>query len=87
MAVLKEVCARGEKYTTRDGQEKQKWIRCGNMIETKNGPTIKLDNLPITFDGWLHLFDVKEKDGDAPPQRSAPRVRTPGEDDGSETPF
>ena len=81
MSIKYEACARGEKYTTSTGDEKQKWIKCGVVIEGKNGLSLKLESLPVNFDGWLSLFEPKPRDsgyqvnnqGQAPsrPQRQA----------------
>jgi hypothetical protein len=81
MSVKYEACARGEKYTTASGEEKQKWLKCGVVIEGRNGLSLKLESLPVGFDGWLSFFEPKPRDngyqannqGQAPsrPQRQA----------------
>jgi hypothetical protein len=63
MAVLKDVIAKGGSYTTSNGEEKVRFVRCGVMMETKNGPALKLDAMPVNFDGWLYLRDPKPKKG------------------------
>ena len=62
MAVKYEAMARGEKYTNASGEEKQRWIKCGVVLETKNGMSMKLESIPVNFDGWLSLFEPKPRD-------------------------
>jgi hypothetical protein len=40
------------KYINKEGQEKNRYQRIGSVIETKNGPMLKLDCIPIAEDGW-----------------------------------
>jgi hypothetical protein len=48
---------------TKDGIEKTKWLKVGVCMDTKqNSLAIKLDSLPINFDGWLSLAEPKQKD-------------------------
>ena len=35
------------KYTNKDGQEKNRYQRIGSVIETKNGPMLKFDCIPL----------------------------------------
>jgi hypothetical protein len=67
---LKEITIISGKYTNKEGQEKSRYQRIGSMIETKNGPMLKLDAFPIVeggFSGWCYLSDPKPRDG-APQQ-------------------
>lgn len=56
----------------REGQEKTRWINCGAMFETEKGLSIKLDTIPVGFDGWLKLFEPKPRE-DAPRRASEPQ--------------
>ena len=40
------------KYTNNDGQEKNRYQRIGSVIDTKNGPMIKFDCIPVVEGGW-----------------------------------
>jgi hypothetical protein len=40
------------KYTNKDGQEKNRYMRIGSVIDTKNGPMIKFDCFPVVDGGW-----------------------------------
>lgn len=42
------------------GEEKASWIPCGILFEKNEGFRIKLDSIPVSFDGWLYVF--KETD-------------------------
>ena len=51
----------------KDGVEKTKWLKVGVCMDTKqNSLAIKLDSLPINFDGWLSLAEPKQKDNFIP---------------------
>jgi hypothetical protein len=63
--VSKEIsCIVGE-YRNSEGQTKKRYQRIGSIIETKNGPMLKLDNIPLReggWDGWAYLNDPKPQD-------------------------
>lgn len=52
----------GRRFTTSSGEEKTKWINCGAIIKTKNGLSLKLESIPVEFNGWLSLFEPKADD-------------------------
>lgn len=63
-----EVIASTGKYTDKNGQEKNRWQKCGVVMETKNGGlALKLEVMPIGSEGWFTLTEPKTKD-DAPKQ-------------------
>lgn len=66
MSVKFEVCARGETYKTQSGEEKSRWIKCGVVVETKNGLAMKLESVPVVTDGWFSLFEPKPRDEQQP---------------------
>ena len=52
------------KYTNSEGQEKNRYQRIGSVIETKNGPMLKIDQVPVVeggWYGWCYLNQPKEK--------------------------
>jgi hypothetical protein len=52
------------KYTNKDGQEKNRYQRIGSVIETKNGPMLKFDCIPMVeggWSGWAYLNAPKEQ--------------------------
>ena len=84
--VIKEIsCVVGE-YTNKDGQTKKRYQRIGSIIETKIGPMIKMDSIPLReggWDGWAYINDPKPQEG-----RDQPRRQASGFDDmDSDVPF
>lgn len=70
MAIKKYLTAKSGTYKNKQGEEKNSYTRCGVLMETKNGDMIKLEALPINFDGWLYMQDPepridKKQDEDA----------------------
>ena len=66
-----EVMASTGKYTTKTGEEKTRWVKCGVVMTTKNGGfALKLETIPVGSDGWFSLFEPKPKDGQQPEQQS-----------------
>jgi hypothetical protein len=50
-------------YTDKSGQEKTSWLTIGKVIEKQNGSlTLKLDCVPVAFDGWVQFFDPPKDD-------------------------
>lgn len=89
MPVIFEVVAHGEKYTTADGQEKSRLINIGKVISKANGKqSLKLDTIPLNWDGWAMLLEPRPKDDvQSPSPRSASKPRTTYPDDSGDVPF
>ena len=52
-------------YTNAQGQQKNRYQRVGSIIETKNGPMLKLDNIPLMdggWSGWAYMNTPKPKE-------------------------
>lgn len=81
--ILKEIsCIVGE-YTNGQGEKKKRYQRIGSVIETKNGPMLKLDVIPLReggWDGWAYMNDPR-------PQEGQPRRQASGFDDLDDTAF
>jgi hypothetical protein len=89
MAVKYEVCARGETYKTSSGEEKSRWIKCGIVVETKNGLAMKLESVPVITDGWFSFFEPKPREdyqSQQPRRQSAPASSSAADMD-SDIPF
>jgi hypothetical protein len=68
MATIYEVTVRAGTYQ-KDGQEKVRYQRIGSVIETKKGPMLKLDQVPLVeggWEGWAYLFTPRTDDQKAP---------------------
>lgn len=63
--IIKEIsCIVGE-YTNSSGQNKKRYQRIGSIIETRSGPMLKLDVIPLkegSWDGWAYINDPKPKE-------------------------
>jgi hypothetical protein len=72
--VIKEIsCVTGE-YTNANGERKKRYQRIGSIIETKNGPMLKIDAIPLReggWDGWAYINDPKPQDAKEQPRRQA----------------
>ena len=63
--VLKEVNTIVGEYKNAQGETKKRYLRIGSIIETRNGPMLKLDSVPLKeggWDGWAYLNDPKKGD-------------------------
>jgi hypothetical protein len=60
MAVKYEVTAVTGKYTDREGKEKSRYAKLGVVMETKNGFMLKLESIPIGWDGWAYLNEPRQ---------------------------
>lgn len=62
MGIRYEVIASSGTYTNKAGEEKKRWVKMGVVMDTKNGMSIKLESVPIGWDGWAMLTEPKQKD-------------------------
>ena len=70
-------------YTNAQGQQKNRYQRIGSIIETKNGPMLKIDVMPLKeggWDGWAYINEPRERD-DQPQQRGRQTPQGSGFDD------
>jgi hypothetical protein len=71
--IVKEIsCIVGE-YTNSQGEKKKRYQRIGSVIETKNGPMLKLDSIPLReggWDGWAYINDPRPQEGKEQPRRA-----------------
>lgn len=68
MGITKYLSAKSGTYKDKSGAEKNSYVRVGVMMETRNGEMIKLEALPVNFDGWIYLKD--------PDQQQKPQSKT-----------
>lgn len=63
----------GEKYTDRDGNEKTRYVNIGALMQRDDGSlTMKLEAVPVGFNGWINFYEPKPKDGEQRQERSRP---------------
>ena len=49
-------------YTDRNGQEKRRYLTVGKLFQRDDGSmSMKIDAIPVNFDGWLNAYDLDEK--------------------------
>lgn len=69
MGIKYDAIAKNGTYT-KDGVEKNKWVKVGVVVETKNGGlALKIEQLPVPFDGWLQLAEPKPKEAETAQKR------------------
>lgn len=78
----------GEKYTDNNGNEKTRYTNVGVLLQRDDGSmTMKLEAIPVGFNGWINFYEPKPKEGEAPkqerarPQRQAATTDAPFDDD------
>ncbi len=64
-----------------EGRDKPRYVRMGSVIDTRNGPMVKLDAIPVGWDGWAYLNEPKPKDGQAPVRPQKPQQSNDFADD------
>lgn len=75
------VVAKVGEYTNRDGETKPQWHKCGVIIQTDKGFSMKLDAVPISGDGWFKLFEPRENENQSSGSKSS------GDDFDDDIPF
>jgi hypothetical protein len=73
--LINEISVITGSYTNAQGQQKNRYQRIGSIIDTKNGPMLKIDVIPLKeggWDGWAYINEPRERD-DQPQQRRAPQ--------------
>lgn len=56
------------KYTDRNGNEKTKYLTVGAVLQGDKGLSLKLEALPVNFNGWINFYEPRERDA-KPSQR------------------
>lgn len=73
--ILKEIsCVTGE-YKNAQGETKKRYNRIGSIMETKNGPMLKIDSIPLKkggWDGWAYINEPREKEEARPVRQAKP---------------
>ena len=62
MPVIKDIVEKAGVYTNKEGQEKTRYVKAGVLMETAKGQMVKLEALPVGFDGWLYFNDLQKKE-------------------------
>lgn len=59
-----------------NGEEKKRYIRVGAVFEGAKGLSLKLDSIPVSFDGWIQFYEPKPKE-----DKPSPPDNKPADDD------
>ncbi len=63
MAIKYELLAKGGVYKDATGADKTRWVKCGVVMDTKQGGlAAKLEKFPVNWDGWLNFAEPRAKD-------------------------
>lgn len=62
MPIAYEVIATTGTYKNRNGEEKKRWQKIGVVMQTNNGLSLKMESIPVNWDGWATLAEPKPKD-------------------------
>jgi hypothetical protein len=71
--VMYEISVVVGKYTNKEGQEKSRYLKIGSVIDTKNGPMLKMDCTPNVeggWNGWAYMNPPREEDKSDKPRRN-----------------
>jgi len=72
--IIYEASAIADTYKDKaTGEEKKRWVKCGVVMETSSGGmALKLESLPVKFDGWLQFYVPKPKENVTGSQNPVP---------------
>jgi hypothetical protein len=54
----------------KNGESKNRYINVGAVFSGEKGMSLKLDSLPIGFDGWIQFYEPRDNNGPTGSQRS-----------------
>lgn len=69
-----DVTAVTGRYKDASGAEKNRYLTIGAIIETKNGPMLKLEAVPVGWDGWAYLNDPRPREERGAPMAARPQA-------------
>lgn len=62
MKRIKRIVATVGEYTDKNGDTKKNYINIGTLFERPDGSlTIKLESVPLGWNGWASFYDIEEK--------------------------
>jgi hypothetical protein len=63
MGIKYDCIVKNGTYTDKSGNEKNRWQKIGVCVDTKQGGlAIKLEAIPVTWDGWISLAEPKPRE-------------------------
>jgi hypothetical protein len=70
----------------RNGEEKKRYINIGSVFEGDKGMSIKLDSVPVGWDGWAQFYEPKPREEATPASKTA-RTTLHSDDPNDPIPF
>lgn len=67
---------------TQGGEEKKRYHKMGVVFESDKGLNLKLESIPVGFDGWISFYEPKPKE-----QAQKPARGNTSHDDSGDIPF
>lgn len=61
MGIKYELIASTGEYTTKTGETKKRWTKVGLVLENERGMSIKVEQIPVGWDGWAIMTEPREK--------------------------
>lgn len=77
----KEVTAVMGEYVNAQGETKKKYQKIGAIIESKHGPMLKLDVIPLEWNGYAFINEPYDKEKPKAEARSGRRAESMPDDD------
>jgi hypothetical protein len=62
MSVNKQQKAKAGTYTNKQGEVKTRYVNVGVLLETQKGEMLKIESLPVPFDGWIYFADLEKRE-------------------------
>jgi hypothetical protein len=70
----------------RNGEEKKRYINIGSVFDGEKGMSVKLDTIPLGWDGWAQFYEPKPRE-EAPPASKTARASLHPDDPSDQIPF
>jgi hypothetical protein len=77
----KEVTAVMGEYVNAQGETKKKYQKIGAIIESKHGPMLKLDVIPLEWNGYAFINEPYDKEKPKSEPRPGRRAEPMSDDD------
>lgn len=87
MAKKFDVVAIVGKYKDAAGVEKNRYVNMGAVIEGKRGDMLKIESIPVGWDGWAYLNEPKPRGEQRQTTQTQRKETESDEFDGDDIPF
>jgi hypothetical protein len=81
------VVAITKKYQNHNNNKKNQYTNINIIIKTSKSLSLKLESVPVGWDGWAGLYEPKERDQREAPRQQQRSQQSRGGDDVSDIPF